>query len=438
MISIKLDRESKLFIKNSRWLLSSNTISAIVAFVKSILIARGLGVELFGSYVVLTNFIFLMQEFFDHQIGSAIIKFGAEYKTSGKADELIGLIHASYLLSLIMAGISIISVSVISIYWYRSFIEIPGLTHYIIILSIASGLTLLDRPSIGILRLYSRFKINSIVNICLAVIDLTTITFVVLYWSNSLTAIIIAASVLFVLQMIVNNVSMYFELREEVKFFSRLPFYRIMSEWRKIWYFVIGTSGSNTIKKFINRGDVLILSALVGSTQVGYYAIAKKMASVIKLLTDPLSLTIYPQVASLIAEHKFTKVLKMLRETSFLVLLPLIIMLVLLFYKGEFIIQLAYGPDYIGAVHALLILMAATAIEAIFFWNVSLLNSLGLVAIRFTVYGVSALIGFATAISIVPAYGAVGMGLTLLLVNCIIQSCFLLASVKKISIQSNL
>ena len=431
-MTIKFDRESLIFLKNSKWLLSSNLVNATLTFVKSILIARGLGVDMFGVYVILTTFVLLVQEFFDLQIGSAIIKFGAGYRAQQEKGALINLIHSSYILSMIMALSSIFAVPLILQLWHQPFIEIPGLVPYILLLAVCSGFGLLDRPCVAILQLHSRFKVNAMVNTGIAAADLIIVAFTLLIWPSSLTALLVAASIILIIKTFILNVSMFFELGREMTFFANFSLSQVILEIKRIWGFVIGTSGSNTLKKIINRGDVLLLATLSGATQVGFYAIAKKIASVIKIVTDPLALTIYPQLATLVAEKKLKQLNLMIRKVSGFIFVPCVFIILILLFFGEKIISLAYGFQYARAVHALLFVMLATSIEATLFWSISLLNSLNLVAVRFYIYLVSGIMGLCIALALTPPLGAVGMAITVLCVSAFIHGMFVFASTKKV------
>ena len=65
----RLDAQISLLVRNSSWVFSANAVSTLLAFVKSIIIARALGIELFGNYVLIVAFVGTIQEFFNLNIG---------------------------------------------------------------------------------------------------------------------------------------------------------------------------------------------------------------------------------------------------------------------------------------------------------------------------------------------------------------------------------
>lgn len=59
----KLDDQSKKLFKNSFWVLVSNINGSLLAFVRSIIMARGLGVEIFGLYNIIVNIVLSVLSF---------------------------------------------------------------------------------------------------------------------------------------------------------------------------------------------------------------------------------------------------------------------------------------------------------------------------------------------------------------------------------------
>jgi O-antigen/teichoic acid export membrane protein len=169
-LSKKFDKESKVLLKNTSWLLGSNIIRTILVFLKSIVIARGLGVEFYGVYALIAAFVVTIQDFFNLNIGNAFIKFGAEFKTRERGDQVMALIKACLLATTVTATLSIILISVLVGFAYDSFVDIPGLEWYIILYAIADVATFFDPMGRSILRLYYKFKVNSMVQTITAVL----------------------------------------------------------------------------------------------------------------------------------------------------------------------------------------------------------------------------------------------------------------------------
>ena len=100
----RLDKESKTLFKNSSWVFFSNFFSTALAFLRSVVIARGLGAEIYGTYAIVVAFVALIQEFLNPNIGTALIKFGAVYHDEQRTDKLMAMVKRSLRASFFMAG----------------------------------------------------------------------------------------------------------------------------------------------------------------------------------------------------------------------------------------------------------------------------------------------------------------------------------------------
>ncbi|MBK8414958.1 MAG: oligosaccharide flippase family protein [Bacteroidetes bacterium] len=56
-----------------------------MTFIRSIVIARGLGAELYGIFAVMTAFIVTIQAILNLNLGAVVIRFGSKYKTDGES-----------------------------------------------------------------------------------------------------------------------------------------------------------------------------------------------------------------------------------------------------------------------------------------------------------------------------------------------------------------
>src|SRR3989344_7733229 len=159
-IGKRLDGESKTLIKNSSWVFIASLNSAVCDFIRSIILGRGLGVENFGVYILIITLVHTIQEFFNLNLGTALIKFGAEYKSSNNIEKLVALLKASFALAGATAIISVLFIAAVNQFAYEVFISQPGLHLYIQVYAIAASLSFFDYISISFLKLYFKFRLN--------------------------------------------------------------------------------------------------------------------------------------------------------------------------------------------------------------------------------------------------------------------------------------
>jgi len=391
------DLETKALFKNTSWVLGGNLTRSALVFLKGIIIARGLGVELYGTFAIIAAFAASIQQFLNFTLGSTIIKFGAAYLSKKQLNKLTALIKSGYYFSLFLAVLSISIIAFLTIFVYDVFLEKPGLQWFVLMYAIISSSMFIDGISNTLLQLNCKFKQAAIINIVVTTIDLIIIAVVVLSNPNNFT---------------------YFFFAEDSKVLIN---------------YTVANSGSRAIKSLINNGDVLLLGAMLGPVPVAFYNIAKKLAYMILIFIDPFTNTIFPQLSLLIADKKFVEIKKMIFRITKLILLPSIAFVVVVYFLRDFIIELTYGKEYLDAGKPFLFLTINAVVGAVLFWNLPLLLSLGMAKLRFYVNLVSLILGGVVAYLLIPIYNTNGAAIGLLVANSFVIGVFSYVSISKIN-----
>jgi O-antigen/teichoic acid export membrane protein len=420
----RFDAESKALFKNSTWFFLANANSAVCDFLRSVILGRGLGVEGFGIYILIITLVHTIQEFFNLNLGTAFIKFGAEYKSSNNISRLGALLKGCFILAGVTALASITFIILVSYFAYDLFISEPGLRTYIQVYAIAASLSFFDYLSVSLLKLYFKFRLNSVIKICLDLTELAVVATVVYLFPGDLPALFTAVVGILVIKGIVYNGAALWEMRDVIISHLRVKISEIGDDKRRISGFVVNNSVSRTLHTLIFSGDILLLGALAGPAEAGYYAIAKKLAFAVLRLTDPMTHSIYPQLATLVAQHSYANIKIMLKKVSTIFLLVIATIFFLVLGMNEWIMTSIYGEEFLPASTALVILVAASGVSAVFFWSTSLIFSLGRVDVRLKAYLLALVLGGSVAWFLIPAYGATGLAIAMLLAVTIMQSIF--------------
>jgi O-antigen/teichoic acid export membrane protein len=430
----KLDKESKTLFKNSQWVFIANIFGFVLAFFRSVVLARGLGVEIFGVYTLVINFTATVLEVFNLNVGTAIIKFGAAYKTEERMDKLFALVKGCNYASLAGFGIAIIVVGFLLKFMYSSFFNFPGLEWYTIFYSFALALSMFSIIlSSSLLRLFFKFKINAVVSMIMDTVELGLILLAIYIYPGDLKMFFLSVIVSKLFNGIVSLFFVYWEIRGEFKQHISANIQLLKEQSREIKSFVVTNSISGTLKAFINKGDVLILGAVGTPVMIGFYSIAKKLAFSILAVTDPLMNAIYPQLSKLVAEKKYAETKLMLRKISGLFLIPGTIAITIIFFLRKWIIVTVFGNEYLKAAEPFFFLMLTALLLAIFFWSLSMIQSLGLIKLRFVVYLLAIIFGGGASWLLIPYWGAIGSAIGLLTSHSIITACFVGKSWQKLN-----
>lgn len=424
-IEIWLDSESKKLFRNSSWVFFGNLFFVSGVFIQSVILGRVFGVELYGTYLFIIYFVETIQEFFNLNVSGALIKFVSEYKSANDGEKIVAFVKGSLIFAGISGITSVIAVTSIMAIAYDIFIKQSGLAIYIIGYAAGRSLTVLDPISSSLLLVYNKFKLNSTLHVFSSLLELTFIILSIVLFPRRISTLIIAVISAKAIGSIFNYGVVAWVFRDKWKRLFCTKMNIIRGQWKEIREFVLSQSGIRTLKVLISRGDVVLLGMLAGAVQVGYYGVAKKIAFSILLFTDPLYVSVYPQLSSLVSKQRFNEIKIMLRKISKILILPMTLFLTLAVLFNKSIISFVYGNEYITAGKPFVFLLLAVCVAAFFFWLAPLILSLGLAFFKLKVDTFVYIIGTGLAFVLTPFYGANGVAIAVLAINILSHSIFL-------------
>jgi len=419
------DKESKVLFKNSSWVFLANSTGTVYAFLRSVIIARGLGAETLGHYTVAIAFALTIQEILKLNVGMGVIRYGAQFRSAERPDKMVALIKSAVIASMGSAALSVVIVGIMLLFFYDQFISVPGLSWFIFFYAIVNGLSFLDNISKGVLNLYYKFRVNSTVQIIMDTLEFLMIAGCIYFFSDNLQYFFAAIILTRLANTVICNTAALIEMRKELYPYRKSSTALIADQYNEIRTYILGNSFSNTLKTMMNQGDVLVLSAWAGPSAIGLYAVAKKLAYSTLTLTDPLVKSIFPQLSLLVFEKKFSALKTMLRKVTLFTALPAILILIPAILFRETLIQLVYGKQFIPAANTFIIHLLGALQGSVFFWTLPLVNSLGLTGLRFKIYVIATFSGLMVAWTTAASYGASGVAAGLLFANLLITALFL-------------
>jgi len=432
----RLDTQSKTLFKNSSWVFFANMVGTGLTFIRGIVIARGLGAELFGVYTVIVAFINSVMEVFNLNLMTPIIKFGSQYKAENRPDKLVALIKSSLVATTVIAIGSVIIITILTYTSYGTFAKTPGLEWFAIAYSVVAGFLLFNHINRGVLRLFFKFKLNSIVQIIMDVAELALVALALLVYPKELKYFLIAILISRFVNFIIPAFAAYRELLPELKDHLSAGMSLIKSEFKSIRIFTLNNSVARTVQSLINNGDVLVIGLLSNNpAHAGYYAVGKKLAWAILTLFDPLTNSIYPQLCKLIAEKQIGGISKMLIKMTGIAAIPTFLFIIVAYFFSELIITTVFGKDYLEAANTFALLTVASMLYSVFFWMQPLLQALNMTGIRLRVSLVGMAAGIISAYLLIPVYGSEGMAMTMIIMNVIMPAIFLYFVIQKLKLE---
>jgi O-antigen/teichoic acid export membrane protein len=241
-----------------------------------------------------------------------------------------------------------------------------------------------------------------------------------------------------VINTLICNYAVFYELKNDLGPWLKSTISTIQSDLKSFYRFTIEHSFSNTLKTLMNQGDVLLLNAFCGATQVGYYTVAKKLAYSVLTVTDPLVASIFPQLSVLMASRQFTEAKQMVYRITRFASGPLLLVTLIAFFFKSAIITTLYGKDFAGAGNPFFIHLLGAIQGSIFFWILPLVQSLGMTAMRLRIYILAIISGTLISLFLMPYIQATGVAVGLLVANLIITSSFLYFALRRMNMEQKL
>jgi O-antigen/teichoic acid export membrane protein len=383
-------------------------------FAKGIVVSRGLGVEFYGIFNLISAFSNLIHQFLKFTLSSVLIKFGAEFLGLEDKSKFKSLIKGILSLSLFLGFISNLFIILTTWLLYDVFFDKPNLQVYIILFGIVTSTAFVDGLSAGALQLFYKFKARSIIDIIVVLLELLLVSLVLYFYPENFKRFFVAVLVSRLLGSLFLNLRTWQLIGPQIKGFWKTKLSNIKDEKKEIVNFTFANSGSRILKNLSNNGDVLLLGALSGPSAVAFYNIAKKLAQSILILVDPIAKTLFPQLSHLISQKKYGEIQLMIGKVTKLLFLPCLLFMGALYYFRADLIELAYGAEFLPATQPFVYLAANAILAALLFWNLPMLLSMGLVNFRLKVEAVFLIIGASIAYFTIPTMGASGVALGLL------------------------
>jgi len=418
--------QTRILLKNSSWVFAGNTIRAILVFVKAIILVNILDKEIYGVYIIVVEFVTMVLEFFNLNMGTSVIKFGADYRAKKEGRKFSGLLKLSLFTLFLSSLLSFIVLAFILKVRYNTFIPEEGLQVYIYAYAVAGCLVFLETTFLGVLRLFYKFKGMSVIRLLSTAFEVLIMS--VMVWMSP--TLIAAITALIISRFVGTSILVIGGIRlvkDDFDFDRESKMSDIKPEFVKIGSFTLSNSIGRSVQALIKRGDVMMLNIMLGELAppvVAVYNVAKKLGTAMMVIIDPLTNSILPQLSNLLAKEKYRDTKKLLAQITGLALVAAVVGVVVTYFLKDFMLDILFTEDYSESATPLMVIVISSLFSAAFFWSLSLLQGLGLTWLRLWISIFSGIIGAIVAWITIPEFKATGAALGAAAANIVMVSLF--------------
>jgi O-antigen/teichoic acid export membrane protein len=398
-------------IRNSSWGIASAAVELVVTVAETTLAARFLGPADYGRVALVIAPIVSIKRLVDVRAWEGVTRYLAEFvETRQPALALATLelaLLADAVVGLVAFGIAVAGAGFVSARVLRQ----PDLQGPVAWYALTLLATMFSGTAEAVLRVFDRFR------------DLAIRSVVQAVWHLGLMATVLLLGMRvhgLVLAYLVSNVAgagllaflaarqvrrRLWEARPRTRLADLRPYLKEM-----LW-FTVHTALRGALK--INRQlDILVLGYFRPPTEVGYYRVARRLATSVQELTDPLYFAIFPDLARAWAgmRQHFAQLVTRVAAVATVGALPGVI-LALLFAPQ--VIRVWVGPQYAPAVTPFRIVMLGMGLAVATFWATPAALGSGRAGIATAAVAAGVLVNVAL-LALVPGRGATGAALALL------------------------
>jgi O-antigen/teichoic acid export membrane protein len=432
------DSDMKNLARNSSWVFISNNYKTLLVFLRSIVIARFMGVEFFGVYAFIYAQIATLQQFLNMNIPDMLIRFGGDYHYKDQPQKLVSTLKAGLL---VIAASAVIYFGICyPIFSLSDQIRSFGIGDEVLLFAGACAFRYLDDLSQSLLRIFLKFRFNSVLQIITYSLDFLIVSTVIIMNPHNLKIFFVAIIISRVLTSMILNTSVFIELRRELLPWLSSGIRAILPDLKPMIRFTLGNSVFMSLHTLKREGDVLLLGIWTNPVIVGVYSAAKRMAFGIMVLADPLVNAVYPQLVGMVSGEKKKKMQSFLKKATKILVISAIILIPLAIIFGRWLFRTVLGPGFELSYIPFLILLSGSLVGFILFWVIPLLRSLNKTGVLILTQLITLASGLALAYWLTPLWEASGMAIALsvsLLAGIISAFPFIRKSLKEDEVQQS-
>ncbi len=393
----------KKLLKNIVTLISGNVGASMIGLVTLTLSINVLGTTVFGMFTLIQTYVVIFDGLLNFQSWEAIIKFGSLAKAENSPEKLKGYIKAGFLVDLISATIgttfAILLAGIIGtkFNWTEDMIFFARLYSFTIFFNLSG-------TSIGVLRIYGKFKLFSMQKIICAVIKLSGVIMMFLFKGSMVHYVIITMTTVIIGNFILIGMAYNIATKNGI---SRWWKSKIVNG-REFLRFAFWTNLNSTVALPFKELDKIIVS-LISYDAVAVYRLFKQISSMVGKVVAPIYQAIYPELADLIAKKQYKKGISVVKKIAFIVIGSGTILWCLVAPTSPYWLSWFFDDVIVGYWKLLALFLGLTVIGNSFVALNPLFISMGFIKYNFILNVAGSIIYVITGYLITYYYGIIGV-----------------------------
>lgn len=396
--------------KNAGMLLGGRVLAGLCALGYLAIAARTLGLEGFGTLILVHTYVLLLNGLVNFKSWQAVIRYGAGCLEDGRHSDfhrLLGFTTALDVVSAVFGTVVAMAAAPLVgplMGWSSETISFATWYSLLVLVSITA-------TPIGLLRLFDRFDVIAAQTLITPVLRLMAVIYA---WSAGWG--LGAFLVIWFISGFAGRVALmalgWRELwrRPELRRNFRLAFRGVAAAHPGIWKFVWATNIHTTIELVTGHLTTLIVGWAMGPAAAGIYRVAQEFSVVLTKPSMLLKQAIYPDLAKLATRGDGRGMGRLLWRSGLVSGSGATGILLFAVLFGEVILEASVGPEFIPAYGVLVLLVLAATVEVFGFALNPVMYALGRPGISLKVNALSMAVYLPLLLVLLDRFGLVGGG----------------------------
>ena len=398
--------------KNISIILGGRAVFGVVNLVAAAVAVRACGVEAFGVVALLQAYVRVFAGLLRFETWAAVTRYGVQ--VAGSAPDLRRLLGFTIRLDALAFVVSV-SLAVLAVPYAGRLLAWPDEVMAIAPWYTVNIIFVTGATATGFLRLVDRFSVLAQQHGLNALIRLGG-TLILWGMGGGVMELALVWGLAGVLSGVYMMAVAWFEaLRRDLR-----P--RFWGSWRtlsegfpNIWRFVTITNADVMISTVMNRGLILVVGAILGTTGASLFQIAWQSTDFMRTASTLLSPIFFPELAQMEVKGKRSQIRDLIKRTLQFAVIWLGLMSVILLFGTEPYLHYVFGPETVAVTNAMILFGIAAALHVSGFTFEPALMSIGREGALLTTTLFAIVIAVPSIIALTYAYGLVGSGIGLLL-----------------------
>ncbi len=397
------------FVQDVGILTIASFAGAALSLLQGVVVARWLGPQSYGVAALVMSYPVLIQTFLATRSGDVAVKFLSEFHARNDRDRALAMCKLSYAVECAIALLTFLIVLATADWAADRVAHSSDVAGLMIAYAAAFIPRALGGTSWAALSVFGRFHMLACTEVLTTALRVAVVLGLVLsgwgvagvIWGNSIGmavyGIILAAFA-------------HVELRKVWGGSWLSASWRDLRERRReIFRFLVFLDLGMLSGLLAKELDVVILGYFRGSTETGYYKLAKSVAGMVGYVVSPLQSVTYPKLSLLVEEGHCREFKRLIKRLLVQVGAPLGGLVLLGSLLVSLAIPILVGEGFSPSRYAVQALMAGSAVWLACFWMRPVFLALGEVKAQVSLSSIWNAVSFAGFIAFTPAWGFLGM-----------------------------